>query len=84
MNTYHLRLTGPSQDRMAIEAEGLDEARNAAVRYLGQYLSAHPGFASEGHWQLNVENDVGQSLLHIIVATVVPRGAEADAQTDRV
>jgi hypothetical protein len=84
MNTYHLRLIGPGRDRVAIEAEDLDEARNTAVRYLGQYLSGHPGFADEGHWQLNVENEVGQSLLHIIVATVVPRGAEADAETERV
>lgn len=75
MTTYYMRLAGPGRDRIAIEAEGLGEARNAAVRYLGEYLSSHPGFADEGHWQLNVENDVGQSLLHIIVATVVPRGA---------
>ncbi len=84
MNTYYFRLIGPGRDRVAIEAEGLDEARNAAVRYLGQYLTNHPGFAGDGHWQLNVENEVGQSLLHIIVATVVPRGAEADVETERV
>nr|WP_207105723.1 hypothetical protein [Sphingomonas sp. CFBP 8760] len=66
---------GPGRDRVPVEAEGLDEARNAAVRYLGEYLSSHPGFADEGHWQLNVENDVGQSLLHVIIATVVPRGS---------
>ncbi len=77
MTTYYLRLSGPGPDRVPVEAEGLDEARNAAVRYLGEYLSSHPGFADEGHWQLNVENDVGQSLMHIIVATVMPRGAGA-------
>jgi len=78
MKTYYFRLMGPGQDRIPIEAEGLDEARNAAVRHLGEYLSNHPGFAGEGHWQLNVENDVGQSLLHVIIATVIPRGAETE------
>ncbi len=75
MATYHLILMGPGRKRVPVEAKGLNEARNAAIRYLGQYLSEHPGFADEGHWQLNVENDVGQSLIHVIVATVVPRSS---------
>ncbi|GAA3712091.1 hypothetical protein GCM10022268_21260 [Sphingomonas cynarae] len=75
MMQYYFRLMGPGRERIPVEAEGLDDARNAAVRYLGEYLSSHPGFADEGHWQLNVENDVGQSLLHVIIATVVPRGS---------
>ena len=79
MPTYYLKLAGPQRDRVSVEAVNVSEARNAAVQYLGQYLSEHPGFADAGHWQLNVENMSGQSLLHVIVATVVPRGAAPDA-----
>ena len=79
MATFYLNLMGPSRDRTPIEAEGIEEARNEAVRYLGRYLSEHPGFAEEGHWQLNVENASGQSLVHVIVATVVPRPKAAVA-----
>jgi hypothetical protein len=75
MTTFYLKMMGPGRDRSAIEAEGVAEARNEAIRYLGQYLSKDPNYASEGHWQLNVENALGQSLVHVIVATVVPRGA---------
>ncbi len=83
MTTYYLKLMGPGRDRVPVEADGLNEARNAAIRYLGEYLSTHPGYADEGHWQLHVENEVGQSLIHVIIATVVPRksgvvGAVAD------
>lgn len=78
MKSYYLRLVGPNRDRTLIEAAGLEEARNEAVRYLGRFLSEHPGFAEEGHWQLNVENASGQSLIHVIVATVVPRGKAAE------
>jgi hypothetical protein len=77
MTTFYLNLLGPSRDRTPIEAGNIEEARNEAVRYLGRYLSEHPGFAEEGHWQLNVENASGQSLIHVIVATVVPRGKAA-------
>lgn len=35
----------------------------------------HPGFADEGHWRVEVENDVGQTVSTIIVATVTPRRA---------
>ena len=78
MTTYYLKLMGPSRDRTPIEAEGLAEARNQAIRYLGQYLCEDPGFAEEGHWQLNIENASGQSLVHVIVAVVVPRGTPVE------
>ena len=75
MTTYYLKLAGPDRDRTLIEAAELAEARNEAVRYLGRYLSEHPDFAAKGHWQLHVEDASGNSLLHVIVATTVPRGA---------
>ncbi|MDP1026897.1 hypothetical protein Q5H91_06710 [Sphingomonas sp. KR1UV-12] len=75
MTTFYLRLAGPARERTPIEAEDVAQARNEAVRYLGRYLSEHPDFADEGHWQLNIENETGQSLVHVIVATVIPRSA---------
>lgn len=77
MGKFYLKLVGSSRDRTTIEANELEEARNEAVRHLGRYLSEHPGFADEGHWQLNVEDETGKPLVHVIVATVVPRGAAA-------
>ncbi|RYF00412.1 MAG: hypothetical protein EOO77_34065 [Oxalobacteraceae bacterium] len=78
MATYYFRLAGPERERVGVEADDLAGARTAAVKYIGQYLSEHPEFANEGHWQLNVENASGQSLVHIIVAMVVPRDVPAD------
>jgi len=70
---YIFSFEGREYGSISVECESLDEARNEAVRYLGQYLSRHPGFANEGHWRVNVENDRHQHLLHVIVATVSSR-----------
>lgn len=70
---YVFSFEGREHESKTVECESLDEARNEAVRYLGSYLSQHPGFANEGHWRVNVENDRHQHLLHVIVATVTSR-----------
>lgn len=75
MARFILKLRNSPQVAKSIECVDLGEARNEAVRYLGRYLSEHPGFADEGHWQLDIENGVGQSLVHIIVASVIPRSS---------
>jgi hypothetical protein len=70
---YVISFEGREHESKTVECASLDEARNEAVRYLGTYLSRHPGFANEGHWRVNVENDMHQHLLHVIVATVASR-----------
>ena len=70
---YYLRLSGNGRERVKVEADSIDDARNVAVRYLGHYLSEHPDFASEGHWRLAVEDVAGAVLTTVIVATVTPR-----------
>lgn len=75
MTRYVFRLKNTLEVPVSHECESLDEARNAAVRHLGRYLSEHPDFANEGHWQLDIENGMGQALTNIIVATVVPRSS---------
>ncbi|RZL24354.1 MAG: hypothetical protein EOP64_07405 [Sphingomonas sp.] len=75
MPRYYSTFSGRERERFEVECESVDEARNEAVRRLGQYLTEHPGFADEGHWRVNLENDVGQELLHVIVATVAAKGA---------
>jgi hypothetical protein len=70
---YYLNLRGGGRERVEIRAAGVDEARNMAVRYLGQYLTEHPAFADEGHWRLSVEDVAGSVLTTVIVATVTPR-----------
>lgn len=73
MPNYIFSFEGRERESKRVEYETLDEARNEAVRYLGTYLADHPGFANEGHWRVNVENDAHQHLLHVIVATVSSR-----------
>jgi hypothetical protein len=70
---YTFRLAGGVAHFKKVECATLDEARNEAVRFLGSYLSEHPGFADEGHWRVNVEDAFGLPLLHVIVATVTSR-----------
>ena len=73
MPRYFLSFAGREQDRSEIECDDMDAARNEAVRRLGAYLTDHPSFSNEGHWRINVENNLGQPILHVIVATVTPR-----------
>jgi hypothetical protein len=73
MPRYVFRFEGREHESRAGDYENVDSARNEAVRYLGSYLSEHPGFANEGHWRVNVEDGSGTELLHVIVATVTAR-----------
>lgn len=73
MALFFFKLAGPERDRVGREFDTVDEARNGAVRHLGAYLSDHPEFANEGHWRVDVEDEFGRSLLHVIVATVNAR-----------
>jgi hypothetical protein len=75
MAKYIFSFEGREHVSKTVECNDIDEARNEAVRYLGQYLSEHPGFADEGHWRVNVSNEFHQDLLHVIVATVSSRHA---------
>jgi len=81
---YVFRFEGREHESKSKECESLDEARNEAVRYLGSYLSQHPGFANEGHWRVNVENDTHQHLLHVIVATVTSRFTKDSEAMDEI
>lgn len=75
MTRYVFRLKSTSEAPVDCQCEDITEAQVEAVRYLGRYLSEHPSFANEGHWQLDIENRMGQSLAQVIVATVIPRSS---------
>ena len=75
MSKYIFSFQGREHDHMVGDYDTVDEARNEAVRYLGAYLAEHPGFSDEGHWRVNVSDDTGQTLLHVIVATVTSSGS---------
>jgi hypothetical protein len=75
MTRYVFRLKNTSEAPLDYECEDIAKAQAEAVRYLGRYLSENPSFANEGHWQLDIENGLGQSLAQIIVATVIPRSS---------
>jgi hypothetical protein len=78
MPRYYFNFAGYERDATGTDCDDLDAARNAAVRKLGTFLADHPAFADEGHWRVDVENDMGQLQLHLIVATVTPRQGAAD------
>lgn len=76
MPNYRFRFAGRERDEVMIECADVDAARNEAVRTLGVYLSEHPGFAEKGHWQVHVESEQCEPLLHVIVATVNARASK--------
>jgi hypothetical protein len=81
---YVFSFEGREHESKEVECVSLDAARNEAVRYLGAYLSQHPGFANEGHWRVNVEDDRNHHLLHVIVATVTSRYTRDLEEMDRI
>ena len=75
MALFYFQFAGRERDATGIECADVAAARNEAVRRLGGYLSAHPGYAEEGHWRVTVEDASRRPLLNVIVATVAVRGA---------
>ena len=82
MPKYIFSFEGRERVEKTVEYESVDEARNEAVRYLGTYLSEHPEFAGEGHWRVNVSDEMRQELLHVIVATVSSRNVREKNKTN--
>jgi len=76
MPSYICSFAGREKSYKRLECNSLSDARNEAVRYLGTYLIDHPGFADDGHWRVNVEDESHNELFHIIVATVTSRHAK--------
>ena len=76
MGLYIFSLAGRDKVYERMECSSLSEARNKAVKYLGEYLIKHPGFANDGHWRVNVEDEAHNELFHVIVATVTSRHAK--------
>lgn len=73
MPSYIFSFAGREKAYKIFECNSLSDARNEAVRYLGAYLIEHPGFADDGHWRVNVEDEAHNELFHVIVATVTSR-----------
>ena len=78
MPDYVFSFAGREQEARVETFRDIDAARTGAIRLLGNYLSDHPDFADVGHWRVDVANTMGQSLLHVIVATVADRNAPAE------
>ena len=76
MRSYIFSFAGREKAYETFECNSLSDARNEAVRYLGAYLIDHPGFADDGHWRVNVEDEAHNELFHVIVATVTSRHAK--------
>jgi len=76
MPSYIFSFAGREKAYKTFECNSLSDARNEAVRYLGAYLVDHPGFADDGHWRVNVEDEAHNDLFHVIVATVTSRHAK--------
>lgn len=77
MPQFFFNFSGRDRDVMGENCATLDDARNSAIRLLGAYLADHPGYADEGHWRVQVEDDLRRPLLTVIVAAVPKRRAPA-------
>lgn len=73
MPRYSITFAGRERDRVEVDCNNVEEARNLAVQQLGGYLADHPGFADNGHWRVMVEDEMGRTVTTVIVATVSPR-----------
>jgi hypothetical protein len=78
MALFYFQFGGRDRDMTGVECLDVAEARNQAVRQLGGYLSANPGYAEEGHWRVTVEDASRRAVLNVIVATVPVRGAPGE------
>ncbi len=79
MPEYVFSFAGREEETRVETFADLVAARTGAIRFLGAYLTAHPDYVDTGHWRVDVTNQVGQPLFHVIVATVADRNAPEDA-----
>ena len=70
MPRYLFNLAGAQADDRGVELADLDAARAEAVSFLGAYLADNPGYATQGHWRVEVTDGRGVVLLNVVVATV--------------
>ena len=78
MSRYFFNLAGEPDDDCGAEFDSLEQARIAAVGFLGAYLQENPGYVREGHWRVDVTNENKTLLMKLIVAMVdVPETATA-------
>lgn len=84
MPLYIFSLAGRQISYEIVECASISDARNKAVKYLGAYLIDHPGFADDGHWRVNVEDEAHNELFHVIVATVTSRHARRLINSDNL
>lgn len=77
MPRFFFSFSGRTPDRVGAECDTVNEAQSSAVRLLGSYLADHPDYAGEGHWRVEVEDELRRPVLHVIVAAVPARRARA-------
>ena len=70
MARYFIKFDGEGTPENEAEYPSLEAARNAAISLLGAHLQAHPEYAYERHWRVDVLDHSKRLLLHVIVATV--------------
>ena len=75
MSRYFFDLIGIDEDDVGSEFRSDGEARNAAITYLGEYLQDYPGYAIQGHWQVDVYDQDRVLLFNVVVSTVDARAA---------
>lgn len=71
MPRFYIDLDGAIKDEVGTDFASVDEARNAAIQRLGEYLQVDPAFAYARHWRVDVRDSSRRLLLHVIVGTVV-------------
>lgn len=77
MARYFFDMIGVDEDDIGSDFPSPGEARNAAIVYIGEYLRDDPGYATQGHWQVDVYDDSRTLLFNVVVSTVDARAVRA-------
>ncbi|UAK25663.1 DUF6894 family protein [Sphingomonas nostoxanthinifaciens] len=69
MSRFLIKFDG-TDEQLEGDYASVDEARNAAISILGEYLQKTPEFAYRQHWRVDVRDHAQRLVFHVIVATV--------------
>ena len=72
MSRFFFNLIGADPDDLGVELASAEEARSAAISFLGAHLADDPEYAQQGHWRVEVTEAAGRVLFSVVVAVVDP------------
>ncbi len=80
MSRYFFNVVGEPDDASGAEFASFEQARIAAIGFLGAYLQKNPGYVREGHWRVDVIDESKTLLMKLVVAMVDVAAPPAPAE----